>query len=107
MDPVRGRHYDQFVPIYEFDCSACGARFERLVDAGTEVAPCAECGAEDAVRLMSSFSAPVRQMTANQRRRAEDKRGTDRDGARNRWRQSLKRARAGDGAAKKRPDGAG
>jgi putative FmdB family regulatory protein len=103
VDPVRGRHYDQFVPIYEFDCSACGARFERLVDAGTERAACAECGAEDATRLLSSFAAPVRQMTANQRRRAEDKRSTDRGGARTRFKQSLARARGKDGSGKRRP----
>ena len=101
--PVRGRHYDQLVPIYEFDCSACGARFERLVAAGTERAACPECGAEDATRLLSSFAAPVRQMTANQRRRAEDKRGTDRDGARSRFKRSLARARGKDESAKRRP----
>lgn len=91
------------MPIYEFDCSACGARFERLVAAGTERVACTECGAEDATRLLSRFAAPVRQMTASQRRRAEDKRGTDRDGARGRFKQSLARARGKAGSAKKPP----
>jgi putative FmdB family regulatory protein len=103
VDPIRGRHYDQFVPIYEFDCSACGARFERLVEAGTEHAACPACGATDAGRLLSSFAAPVRQLTANQRRRAEDARGIDRGGARSRWQQSLDRARRKGGTGKRPP----
>lgn len=80
------------MPIYEFECSACGARFERLVDAGTETAECAECGAGGAERRFSSFGLS-RQLTPNQRRRLEDKRGTDRGGARKRWGESMKRAR--------------
>jgi putative FmdB family regulatory protein len=31
------------VPIYEFECGACGERFEELVPAG-EDAPCPACG---------------------------------------------------------------
>jgi predicted nucleic acid-binding Zn ribbon protein len=30
------------VPIYEFECERCAARFEELVDAGTESVPCRE-----------------------------------------------------------------
>lgn len=90
--PVRAPHYDRPVPIYEFECDACGARFEALVDAGAEAETCRECGAEGARRRFSSF-ATSRQLTANQRRRLEDKRGTGRDGARQRFEQSLSRAR--------------
>lgn len=86
------------MPIYEFECDACGARFEDLVAAGTELATCRGCGAEGARRRLSSFGT-TRQMTPNQRRRLEDKRGTNRDGARQRFKQSLDRARA------KRPPG--
>jgi putative FmdB family regulatory protein len=81
------------VPIYEFDCSACGARFESLVDAGTATVECAECGADGAGRRFSQFAPPNRQLTPNQRRRLEDKRGIDRGGARRRWGQTMQRAR--------------
>ena len=90
--PVRAPHYDRRVPIYEFECDACGARFEALVAAGTDTEACRECGAQGARRRMSSFGTS-RQLTAGQRRRLEDKRGTDRDGARQRFKQSLARGR--------------
>jgi putative FmdB family regulatory protein len=41
------------VPIYEFACAQCGARFEELVAADTKAATCPECGAEDARRVYS------------------------------------------------------
>lgn len=80
------------VPIYEFECGSCGARFERLVEAGTAAAECSECGEEGAERCYSQFGVS-RQLTPAQRRRLEDKRGIDRGGARARWQQRLDRAR--------------
>jgi putative FmdB family regulatory protein len=47
------------VPIYEFECEACGTVFEELVAAGA-AAPCPECGAERTRRLMSTVSPPGR-----------------------------------------------
>ena len=47
------------MPIYEFECEACGAVFEELVAAGA-AAPCPECGAERTRRLMSAVSPPGR-----------------------------------------------
>jgi putative FmdB family regulatory protein len=90
------------VPIYEFSCEACGEVFERLVDAGTESAECPSCGAAGAGRRFSAFAVTTRQLTANQRRRLEDKRGTDRDGARARFKRDLaaRRRRAGGGGGK-------
>lgn len=85
------------MPIYEFECSECGARFEDLVAAGTTEAPCRECGAQDARRIVSSFGVITRQPTAGQRRRMEDARGIDRGGARSRWRESMARRRRGTG----------
>lgn len=84
--------YDQAVPIYEFECDGCGARFEDLVAAGTEEAECRQCGAAGARRRMSSFGMS-RQLTPNQRRRLEDKRGVGRDGARRRFKSNLASAR--------------
>ena len=44
------------VPLYEFECGRCGARFEELVDAGTETVACHECGADGTRRV---YSAPA------------------------------------------------
>ena len=80
------------MPIYEFSCRSCGHRFEELVGShvGLDAADvsCPECGAVDVERLLStSYAPPQRQMTANQRRRMEDKRGTNRGGAKERFKQ--------------------
>jgi putative FmdB family regulatory protein len=85
------------VPIYEFECGECGHRFEELVGShvGTDAddVACPECGSTDTERLLSTSYAPIhRQMTPNQRRRLEDKRGTGRDGAKERF----KRQRAAE-----------
>ena len=43
------------MPVYEFACDACGARYEELVaPAGT--APCPACGNEHPRRLFSSIA---------------------------------------------------
>jgi putative FmdB family regulatory protein len=80
------------MPIYEFECGECGERFEQLVSAGTERADCPACGAAGAERRLSSFGL-TRQPTPGQRRRMEDKRGIDRDGARRRFKADLARNR--------------
>jgi putative FmdB family regulatory protein len=49
------------MPIYEFECEECGARFEELVGAGAEAVVCTECGSTRTRRLMSSVSPPGRQ----------------------------------------------
>jgi putative FmdB family regulatory protein len=45
------------VPLYEFDCGACGARFEEIVPAGC-TAPCPACGGERVTRAFSQIAAP-------------------------------------------------
>jgi putative FmdB family regulatory protein len=84
------------VPIYEFECRSCGHRFEELVGShvGLEAddVRCPECGKADAERLLSNYAPISRQMTPNQRRRLEDKRGIDRGGAKERF----KRLRAAE-----------
>ena len=80
------------MPIYEFECAACGERFEELSAAGTETATCPACGEGSAQRRLSSFGLS-RQPTANQRRRMEDSRGTNRDGARQRFKADIARRR--------------
>jgi putative FmdB family regulatory protein len=45
------------MPIYEFDCGKCGARFEELVRAGG-IAACPACGSDDVERRFSPISEP-------------------------------------------------
>jgi putative FmdB family regulatory protein len=45
------------VPLYEFDCGACGARFEEIVPPGC-TAPCPACGGERVTRAFSQIAAP-------------------------------------------------
>ena len=95
------------MPIYEFACESCGHRFEELVGShvGREEADvvCPECGSAECERLLSTSYAPLRrQLTPNQRRRLEDKRGTDRGGAKERFKQ---RRAAERGAGQRRRGG--
>jgi putative FmdB family regulatory protein len=80
------------VPIYEFACQSCGHRFEELVGSHVgleaEDVVCPECGSAKAERQLSTSYAPLQHgMTPNQRRRLEDKRGVDRGGAKERFKQ--------------------
>ena len=47
--------YDLAVPLYEFDCPTCGARFEELVPPGC-TAPCPACGGERVRRVFSPIA---------------------------------------------------
>lgn len=49
------------MPIYEYECNACGYRSElirRMADAD-EPAACDQCGSGDVARVLSVFSANV------------------------------------------------
>jgi putative FmdB family regulatory protein len=49
------------MPIYEFHCEQCGARFEELVGMQTDLAPCPECGSGGTrLAVPSSISPPGR-----------------------------------------------
>jgi putative FmdB family regulatory protein len=47
------------MPIYEYQCAHCGARFEKLVRnaAQSQDTLCPECGLGNAKRLLSTFAA--------------------------------------------------
>jgi putative FmdB family regulatory protein len=45
-------HKVDTVPIYEFECRSCGARFEELVSAGAK-APCPQCKSSEVERRYS------------------------------------------------------
>lgn len=82
------------MPIYEFECEGCGARFEELVAAGAAVA-CPQCGSERVRRLMSSVSPPGRQPRGA---------GVRSDESRRRERESARQERIGE-AQKRRAAG--
>ncbi|UCH77665.1 MAG: zinc ribbon domain-containing protein [Candidatus Coatesbacteria bacterium] len=45
------------MPVYEYECAACGARFEILVrEPGTAPGPCPSCGSRRATKLFSVFA---------------------------------------------------
>ncbi|HEV2727401.1 MAG TPA: FmdB family zinc ribbon protein [Solirubrobacterales bacterium] len=83
------------MPIYEFECEECGARFEELVAAGGASA-CSACGSERTRRLYSEVSPPGRQPRGAKVRADESRRG-DREAARQeRIAKSRKRRAAGE-----------
>jgi putative FmdB family regulatory protein len=83
------------VPIYEFECEACGARFEELVAAGAAVA-CCECGSERTRRLYSEVAPPGRQ-PRGAKVRGDESRRREREAARqDRMSESRKRRALGE-----------
>jgi putative FmdB family regulatory protein len=106
VEGSRGRTTINPVPIYEFVCESCGHRFEELVGShvGLRAADvvCPECASAKVERVISGSHAPLhRQLTPNQKRRLEDKRGTERGGAKERF----KRRRDAERAASRRREG--
>lgn len=43
------------MPVYEYRCRACGARFDVLVRSQDQKVACPKCGAEDLEKLFSVF----------------------------------------------------
>ncbi len=85
------------MPIYEFECGACGERFEALVDAGTERAECPACGAAGAERRFSSFAlhpaADGEPASAHGGRARDQSRWRARRASRRAWRAIAERSR--------------
>ncbi|HET9184509.1 MAG TPA: zinc ribbon domain-containing protein [Solirubrobacterales bacterium] len=83
------------MPIYEFECEDCGARFEELVPVGDVVA-CRACGSKRTRRLWSGVSPPGRQ-PRGPGVRADESRRREREAARqDRIAESRKRRAAGE-----------
>lgn len=83
------------MPIYEFRCEACGARFEALVEAGTDAVECRQCGAAGARRAYSQLAAPFRLVkTRGEARRQEGRNAQLRAAAKARFKQARASARA-------------
>lgn len=83
------------MPIYEFECEECGARFEELVAAGA-VAACPQCGLERTRRLYSRVSPPGRQPRGSKVRSDESRRGEREAARQDRLAESRKRRAAGE-----------
>lgn len=63
------------MPLYEFQCDGCGARFEELVAVSAAPPPCPACGAGEARRLLSQvFPAPRVGLRGGDARRATARR---------------------------------
>ncbi|MDD3731386.1 MAG: zinc ribbon domain-containing protein [candidate division Zixibacteria bacterium] len=45
------------MPMYEYQCTDCGHKFDELVKNASEVIPCPKCGSERTFKLISMFSA--------------------------------------------------
>lgn len=100
------RKYHRAMPIYEFVCEACGARFEDLVAAGTGPVACAECGSARTRRLYSAQAAtPKLVKTPAEMRKQERANARLRERTRQRFKEARSRARARRNRA--RPGGTG
>ena len=92
------------MPIYEFRCGECGARFEALVAAGTSTEACGECAAPGATRLMSAPARPPKLVkSGGGNRRQEEKNRKLHQAAKSDFKAKRKRARSasessGDGS---------
>jgi putative FmdB family regulatory protein len=83
------------MPIYEFNCEECGARFEELVAADAAAAACPSCGSARTQRLFSPLSPPGRQ-PRGAAVRSDESRRSEREAARqDRIAESRKRRAAG------------
>ena len=83
------------MPIYEFECEGCGARFEELVAAGAATA-CPECGSERTRRLYSEVAPPGRQPRGAKVRSNESQRRERESARQDRLSESRKRRAAGE-----------
>ena len=83
------------MPIYEFECEGCGARFEELVGAAA-TAPCPACGSERTRRLLSPVSPPGRQPRGAGVRSNESQRREREAGRQERIGEAQKRRAAGE-----------
>ena len=91
------------MPIYEFECEACGARFEELVASGTEQHPCPDCE-QRAERRLSSV-APPRRLNRGPGVRDAEKRRVEREAARGERLAEAKKKRAAGEVPVRRPGG--
>jgi putative FmdB family regulatory protein len=94
------------MPIYEFECEECGARFEELVAAAMAPPACPKCGSTHTHRLISNVSPPGRQ-PRGAGVRSDESRRREREAARqDRITESRKRRALGENPAPPKKKGA-
>lgn len=84
------------MPIYEFECEECGARFEELIAADAAAPACAGCGSPRTRRLLSTVSPPGRQPRGAAVRSDESRRRERESARQDRITESRKRRAAGE-----------
>jgi putative FmdB family regulatory protein len=62
------------MPIYEFQCEACGSRFEELLGSAAGAPACPSCGATATDRVLSPVSPPGRVPRGAKARDSESRR---------------------------------
>jgi putative FmdB family regulatory protein len=92
------------MPLYDFRCHACGARFEAR-SSPEALPPCSECGSQQTERLLSPFAGPftvaprgIAARRSNASRRAREEQRAERKEERRRQREER-----GDVPARKPP----
>jgi putative FmdB family regulatory protein len=84
------------MPIYEFECEECGARFEELMPVGMSQVTCPDCASTRTSRIYSVLSPPGRQPRGAAVRSGESQR-REREAARqDRIAESRKKRRLGE-----------
>ena len=82
------------MPLYEFRCESCGARFEALAPVGTQSATCSECGGEQTVRVFSAPAPPPHLVkTKSEARKQEQRNAALQSSARKRFSEARRKAR--------------
>ena len=84
------------MPIYEFECEECGARFEELVASDAAAPACGACGSARTRRLISNVSPPGRQ-PRGAAVRSDESRRREREAARGERIAESRKKRAGEG----------
>ena len=82
------------MPLYEFECPQCQARFEELVAPGTEAAPCPSCSFAETRRVLSSVSPPSRRHRSPGTIRSSEGRRSEREASRRERLAETRRKRA-------------
>jgi putative FmdB family regulatory protein len=82
------------MPIYEFRCDACGAKFDALIRAGEKPGECVECGASQLRRTYSPQATPHRLVKSRGEARKQERANAKlREGAKVRFKDARARAR--------------
>lgn len=100
------RHKMGMVPIYEFECAACGRRFEELTRSDAGGPACPACGSRRTERLLSAV-APAGRQPRGAGVRSEESRRREREAARGERLAETRRRRAAGEQPSPRRGGSG